>query len=256
MAATEADINLLLETLEALLKKIEPLRRRVDEIEKGQTEAQREYDQKLGQANAEADRLESLKVSMRAPTKGGEVPPPPPPSIGAIPPPPVFEVNVEPGKGPPPPPRESLRTKRKRTLLDYIFYITDEGPEIEKINALMDDDHHDMGDMLEMLAWGPIWKSRTPWETLDDQRQRLEEWRVVLEERFSYWTQECHRLEEDERYSLWKQKSELNENEWQAELDQMLQRQETDNQRLASEVAKLEEQSRAQQAGESEVTNG
>ena len=257
MAVPEAQITELLETLEALLKQIEPLRQRVDEVEQGLAQTQREYDQKLSQANAEADRLEGAKLSALARLNPMKRPPPllPQPINLPTPPPPIIEIIQ--GQGiPPPPPPESPRTKRKRALLDYIFNFTDKGPVIEKINAIVDDDRRELGDMLELLSWGAIWKARTDWETLDEQWQRLDEWRVALEQRVAYWTQESNRLADDQRFSLWQRRSELNEIGWQALLDQMLREQEADNESLASEVVKLEERWRAQQGAALEVNNG
>lgn len=244
MAATEADINALLDTLEALLKQIEPLRRSVHETEKGLEQTQREYDQKLGQANAEADRLEAEKNALKARLNRQNVAPPAPrpPLPEPVAPPAVADIRIEPQLPIPPPPQESLRRKSKRALLDYIFSFTDTGPVIEQIHALVDDDGRDMGEMLELLAWGEIWKTRTRWESIEQQWQRLDEWRVALEQRLAYWTQERRHLADDTRYSLWQRRSELVESEWRALLDDLLSRQETDNKRAATEVAALNEQ--------------
>jgi hypothetical protein len=258
MAVSEVQIEVLLETLEMLLKQIQPLRVRVDEIEKGLAQTQREYEQRLSQANAEADRLEAARLSVLARLNREAAPPPAPlpPIIEPTPPAPIVDLESEPGLLSPAPPPESPRAKRKRTLLDYIFNFTDTGPVIEKINALVDDDRRDMGEMLELLAWGEIWKARTNWETLDEQWQRLDQWRAALEQRVTYWTNEKKHLEDDQRYGLWDRKSELSENQWKDFLDELFRRQEADNARLSNEVAKLEERLRAQQAATLEVNDG
>jgi hypothetical protein len=235
---TELRIAELLDVLEKLLQQIEPLRTRTRQMEKELTEVQQEYEAKLGPANAEADRLEATKLSLQARLNREPAPPPPREAITApTPPPATIETRAEPTMPPPPRPRESLRTARKRALLDFIFNFTDSGPVIEKINAIVDDDRRELGDMLELLTWGEIWKARTDWETLDEQALRLDEWRVALEQRVAYWTEEIKRLEDDPRYSL------------RSELDDLLRSRERKNELLAKEVADLERQWAEQVAG-------
>jgi predicted nucleic acid-binding Zn-ribbon protein len=256
MPVTEAEINELLERLEALLKQIEPLRTRLDTLEKELVQAQREYDEKLGEANAEADRLEAMRISLDARLNRKPLPPPsaPPPGAEPTPPPSTIPIDSDGEILPlPPPPRESLRGKRKRALLDFIFTFTDSGPVIEKINAIVDDERRELGDMLELLTWGEIWKARTEWETLEAQWQRLDEWRVALEQRLSYWKDEYKRLQDN---PVWEQRSELSEQAWQALLDDLLRTQEDENQRVANEVAEMEKEWQAQQIKSNEVNRG
>jgi hypothetical protein len=257
MLVTEAHIAELLKTLEALLKQIAPLRTRVAEIEEGLAQTQREYESKLGQANAEAERLEGLKRSVLArlnPVPEPELPTPPP-TPDPTPPPPL--IKPEPGIAPPQPPPETPRVARKRALLDYIFYFADAGETtvIEKINAIVDDERHDVGDILELLTWGDIWRARPDWETLADQWKRLDGWRAALDQRVTVWQQAIRRLEDNDYYELWKRKSELSTAEWQSFLDQLLQQQEADNKRLADEIAKLEQRWQPQ-ASASGTNNG
>ncbi len=240
MAPTEPLITELLTSLEALLKQIEPLRKRADEIATGLAQTQREYDLKMSAANAEAERLEALKRSlMQRPDERPKAPTSSSRSLDPIPPRQIDVIDSGPVIRPLEPPRESPRTARKRTLLNHIFYFSDAGQNtvIEQINSLLDDEQRDVGDILEMLTWGDIWRARPDWETLEQQQKRLEGWRDALKQRVTYWEKEINRLEQDGFYDLWERRSQLTEAEWHSFLDQMLQDQETDNQRLAREVA-------------------
>ena len=254
---TESQIAELLEILEKLLQQIEPLRAQIKQMEKEFTEVQQEYDAKLGQANAEADRLEASRLSLRARLNRKPAPPPvQEPSPPPVPPPATIDTRPDPTLPPSPPlRRESLRTARKRALLVFIFNFTDSGPAIERINAIVDDDRRELGDMLELLTWGEIWKARTDWETLDEQWLRLDEWRLALEQRVAYWIEENNRLKDDPRYSLWERRSELGPKAWQSALDDLLRRQERDNELLAKDVASLEQQWQAQQHKSPEVND-
>jgi hypothetical protein len=248
LATTERLITELLTSLETLLKQIEPMRKRAEEIATGLAQTQREYELKMSAANAEAERLEALKRSLARSPQPVDPPPPIPPPPAPVPPPPIDVV--DPGViRPPEPPRENPRTARKRTLLDHIFYFSDAGQNtvIEQINSLLDDEQRDVGDILEMLAWGDIWRARADWETLEQQRQRLYGWHDALKQRLTYWEQEINSLERDDFYELWERRSELTEPQWQSFLDQLLQEQEAENQRLAREVAAIESGAQAEQ---------
>lgn len=254
---TESQIAELLKTLEKLLQQIEPLRAQIKQMEKEFTEVQQEYDAKLGKANAEADSLHASWISLDA--RLNRKPAPPPPSeervTDPVPPPATLDAGAEPAMSPLPPPRESLRTARKRALLDYIFNFTDSGPVIERINAIVDDERRELGDMLELLTWGEIWKARTDWETIDEQWARLDEWRTALEQRVAYWIGENNRLKEDPRYSLWERRSELDPAAWQAALDDLRRHQEIENERLAAKIASKEQEWQARQNKSPEVND-
>ena len=110
-----------------------------------------------------------------------------------------------------------------------------------------------MGELLELLAWGPIWEARTSWESLDEQWQRLDEWRVALEQRLAYWTQESTRLA---NHPLWQRRSESSESEWQSMLEDLLNRQLADNRRVEDEIAELTVEWQAAQAKAAEKNHG
>jgi hypothetical protein len=88
---------------------------------------------------------------------------------------------------------------------------------------------------------------------LEAQWQRLDEWRVALEQRLSYWKDEYKRLQDN---PVWEQRSELSEQAWQALLDDLLRTQEDENQRVANEVAEMEKEWQAQQIKSNEVNRG
>jgi len=253
--ATETDINLLLAPLEALLKQVRALTTEVERIATTLEQAEREYSQKLDGAIAEADRLEGEKRSLIARLNRAEAPGPlaPPPAderagIEPVPPPPLTDTTIK----LPAPPREKPERQRKRALADFIFNFSDSGSVIEKINALVDDDARDIGEMLELIEWGQIWKERTKWESDSEQFTRLEEWRVALEHRLAFLTEKKSLLENN---SLWEERSRSDE-EWQSFLDEILQQRKAENERTVIEIGKLEEQWQARREAALEVNNG
>jgi hypothetical protein len=135
-------------------------------------------------------------------------------------------------------------------LADHIYSCLNQEQEevvMQVVNAILADESKDIGDMLEALAWGGIWKVRTDWESLEDQYSRLTEWRAALEVRLNYWRAEIHRLESESRYTLWEVKRQ-SEAQWQALLADLEQKQAAENALLAHEVAVLEQQLQANTA--------
>jgi hypothetical protein len=255
MAKTEADVNTLLKKLEALCLQIKTLRENVSETAKGIAQTQQEVDLKLSQAQAEGDRLNSERSALLARLKpeelrGGD--PPPEAPVEPVARPVVPDFGAEPRVKLAPVPLESLRRKSKRALVDFLYFF-DPGPVIEQITPLVDDEGREVGEILELLAWGPIWEARTSWESPDLQWQRLDEWRVALEQRLAYWTEERVRVA---NHSLWQQRSESSESEWQLMLEQLLSSQLADNQRVAAEIAKLDAQWQEVQAKTAEKNHG
>lgn len=245
----EARVGKILTEIESLLSQIVSLRRQVKEIEAGLAETQRDYDKKLAQVNAEADKLESLKSSLLARSKSVPIPAPSLPD-GVNPPSQVIEAKTEqPTAIPPAPLRESDTARRKRNLLDHIDYFTDEeqADVIGRIHALAKDEQRGVGDILELLKWGNIWQARPDWETLEEQEDRLKGWHGILQERLNYWQREVQRISQDQRYSLWQRKKALSGDEWQSFLAQLAQQQERDNEQLRRKVAELELLWQAQQ---------
>jgi len=252
MPATETEINVLLEKLEMLLSEVKALSAAIDRIATMLEQAEREYELKLGDVMAEADRLDAEKHGLLSRLNRAEAPGPMPPrAVEPVAPPALVEVASPAIKLPPSLPENPTR-KRKRALADFIFNFNDSGPVIEKINALVDDDARDIGEMLELMEWGQIWKERTSWETFDEQRQRLEEWHIALEERRSFLTEKKNRLEEN---SLWNRRSK-SEEDWQSFLDEMLQQRKAENERAAREIEKLEQQWKSGLAERLETNDG
>jgi hypothetical protein len=242
-------VRKILADIESLLSQIVSLRRQVNEIEAGLAETKRDYDKKLAQVNAEADKLESLKHSLLARSKSIPIPAPPL-HDGVIPPPQGIEAKTEqPTEIQPLPLRESDTARRKRRLLDHIDYFTDEGQAdvIGRIHAFAKDERRGVGDILELLKWGSIWQARPDWETLEEQEDRLKGWRGILQERLDYWQRELQRISQDQRHSLWQRKKALSGDEWQSFLQQLAKQQEWDNEQLRRKVAELEHLRQAQQ---------
>jgi hypothetical protein len=242
MAVTQDQIDDLLGTMEALWRQITPLRQRAVELEAGLTSVQRDYDHEVGQANIKADRLRARKASLQAALARKPPPPPTPPPPPPRRPPPVKEI--KPGAILPPPPPEDPRDVRKRALADHIYYFLDSDQEevIQIIHAVLDDDQRDVGDMLELLPWGEIWKAHADWETLEDQYLRLDQWRSALENRVAYWQRVVRQLETDPRQGLLREMKERSREDWLAFLKKLAGQQEEENERLARQVRVLEEQ--------------
>ena len=247
MATTQMQIDNCLTALEVLLEQIKPLRQRVAEVEKGLAQAQRDYDQKMSKLNAEAERLEGLKISRMA-RLAPEINPHPPPQVAPAelkPTPPEEVISIMPTADTPPspPPTESPRAVQKRSLARYIRYFLDSNQDavMQVINAVLVDDQRGMGDMLEVLSWGDIWKARAAWETLENQYDRLNEWHQVLEERLAYWQREMRKQESDSRYYLWQKMHGSSQEEWLAFLDDLARQAEAENAQLAHEVEVLEQ---------------
>ncbi len=250
MVDIETQIIEILNNLKELLEQITWLRQHADELDRGLIEAQRDYDQKIGPLNTEADRLEALKLSLRArlarrpspaaqPAKSDDAPSTPKPVITT--------------ETPPPPPPKDPRAKRKRELADYIgYFIADESREtiMQVINAILADEQRDVGDMLELLSWGNIWTASADWETPVEQYKRLNDWNQILADRLVYWQERIHGLEKSSYYSLWQQKQSLSQAEWLANLDEMGRQQAANNANLSREVDFLEQQLARQAAVE------
>src|SRR6266700_2800392 len=237
MATTQMQIDNLLTALKALLEQIQPLRQRVAEVD----QIQREYYQRMSKLDAEADRLNRLKISLMDRLAGIKPPlretePTPAESQPTLP---EEVINITPklGTPPPPPPTESPRAARKRSLARHIYYFLDsqQGAVMQVINAVLVDDRRDVGDMLEALTWGDIWTVRADWETLENQYDRLNEWHQVLEERVDYWQREIRKQENDKRYRIWQKMQERSQEEWLDFLDDLARQAEAENAELAHE---------------------
>src|SRR5262249_46497087 len=134
-------------------------------------------------------------------------------------------------------------------LADHIFYFMDTSQlaDMEIINAVLSDDQRDVGDMLELLTWGDIWKSRPDWETFEQQLERLLSWQVALEDRLGFWHQEVRRLESDPNYGLVRIMTSDSREAWQSHLDDLVRQQSEENRQLAEEISILEERLQEQQ---------
>lgn len=258
MIVTQTRIDEILTTLKALREQIEVLKARVAELmatemEAALAQAHEEYEARLKPFNEEASRLRNeravlqMRLSQLAANPATVGPrPAESPDIAAPEPVPTFE-NPE---APLPPPPPDPRGERKRKLADYIYIFLPQEQEeavMQVINAILVDENKDIGDILEALAWGDIWSTRAGDESLEAQYARLNEWCVALEGRVTYWKTRVQSLESESRYDLWKVKKQ-GEAQWQALLEDLIQKQTTENERLAHEVTVLEQQLQANTA--------
>jgi hypothetical protein len=259
MPVTDDEISGLKTQLESLVGKIKPLRERSAILEAQLAQAQRDYDRELGVLNAEAIRLSGRKTALRAALAGNDTHRPMPilpPDPGPTPPPPV----IDPGPHPSPVPlaqREDPREARKRALWKHLYEVMDPDqpdpdPEkiqtIQAIHAMVRDDQRDVGDMLEVLAWGDVWKVRGEWETVEEQARRLDEWRTALQQRLKFWEQAVGRLEKDPRQGLLNEMQKGSQQQWLAYLKKLAGQQQTENESLRHEVTELENEWRLKQA--------
>jgi hypothetical protein len=248
MSITQPQIDELLATLRSTIELIAPLRHHAGEISRELSQVKREYDQRMRDVNAQADQLEVRRDALRARLAHRLAPEAAPgPSAPEPVPPEAVPDLLEPGFPLPPPLPEDPRAARKRALADHIEYFMDgsQGTDMQVINAVLVDERCDVGDMLEILAWGTIWTSRAEWERLEDQHERLAGWRQALDERLAFWQHEIRRLENDSGYALLRQHQRLAADEWLAYLDDLARQQEIENARLAGEVAVLQQALRA-----------
>ena len=234
-------IEHVLRNLKALVEDITHRREKVESLQAELIEVQRDYNDKLGYLNAEAEKLESRRAFLSAQIAGRNpsAPSAQPKSSGPAQPPPTGGAHFS--ESPPPPLTEDPRAVRKRSLADHIYYFLESSqtPIMQEINAAIADDRQDVGDMLERLAWGEIWSARADWETLDDHLARVQGWNRALEDRLSYWQQIMRNVEDDPRHGLLEKMKESNREEWLAFLDSMARNQEMENARLARELGVL-----------------
>jgi hypothetical protein len=246
MPTTQAQINALLKELEKLLGEISSLRQQAMDIERELAVTNKDYEDRLGQANAESDRLEARKHALELLLRENPLP------AKALPvssPEPTQEIreavtsSVVSRPAPPAPPPPNPRHKRKSALLDFIYYFSDnEGSTgVEQLNALLHDPQRDMGDILELLTWGDIWKAKYEWESLDEQQLRLGGWQAALTTRRDYWERRLQQPRNALDVFHRKRRSQSRE-EWLSFLEDLARRQEAQNRELAEEVAALERQ--------------
>jgi hypothetical protein len=154
---------------------------------------------------------------------------------------------------------ENPREARKRALWNHLYYFLDTGemdqdPQrvkaIQALHGMVNDERRDIGEMLEVLAWGDIWKERAEWESLDDQARWMQDWCAALEQRLKYWEQTVSRMELDRRQKLLKEKQKRTQQEWLTYLGWLADQQQQENLRLARDVQILEDEWRARQATE------
>ncbi|MFO1432830.1 MAG: hypothetical protein U1F76_22375 [Candidatus Competibacteraceae bacterium] len=248
MIITQDQINNLLAILKGLLNLIMPLRQQVSELELGLTQVQRDYECQMSSINAEADRLETLIISLRSRLAGRKAP-----KVSSDNKPyskDVPKIQSLPEKSEPirvempPPPPEDPRIKRKRALADHIFYFMDGDQKtlMEEINVALSDSQQDVGNMLERLTWGDIWTVRAAWESLEDQYVRLDGWREALDERRAYWQTRLSGIEGDPNYHLLIKMREMGQEAWLSDLNKLAQDRQADNAKLVQEVALLEQE--------------
>ncbi len=227
MATIQDHIDLVLETIQGLLGQIEKLSKRAVAIEVGIAEALQAYNEKLGMLNSKADELKRQAASL-----GYELNP----NQGHIEPKPIARETENQQKHSP------LQPKPEETMA--------ETPLQKGVNAMVADRRRDVGDILEILPWGPIWRLRTDGETLEEQLKRLNGWQDALEGRLAFWQGEVLRLESDKSYDLWQEMQTSSPERWLIYLDELASSQTAENARLEHAVAVLERELQARKRGE------
>jgi hypothetical protein len=251
---TEKQIQEILLGLKELLERIDLLRQKSVDIEQGLTETKRRYDERLGDLNAEEERLRVLSYSLRArlqekpvnnsltttyspPDMFSPEPVEPPPPVG--PDPSLQNLYSK---------SDEIRRHRKQKIADHIYYFIDPSQEnvLKVINSMLVSESADVGEMLERIIWGPIWSERADWETLDDQYQRLSEWQQSLRDRMTYREAIIYNLERDTCYALWLEWIK-GEDQWNQFLEELVRKQQAENERLIHEVSVLEAELQSRQ---------
>ncbi len=244
MADIQIRIDEVLNTLNTLLGRVCLMRQQFEALEKDLSEVRRDYNQKLGILNDEAFSLETRRNSLRTRISGRSEPQfPKLPMHQELPKPPknILEPSPLPNYLPPKDPRAD----RKRALADHIeYFVSSENREnvMQVVNAVLEDEKRDLGDMLELITWGDIWTARSVWETLDEQYKRLQNWALALEERLTYWDGQIRGLENDSLYDLMQEMKSRSHSDWIAYLDILARRQAEKNKNLKNEIAFLEQQ--------------
>lgn len=247
MSDIQAKINLLLEKLKISLDKIGELRTLANDLENDLTEVQHDYELKLGSLNIEATQLERLIIILRASLarkpvsvrESEQISPPP------VPPPELIEDDSSEPK-PLPPPEKDPRASRKRALADHVmsFVPNDEMETVlQVVNAILDDEQRDVGDMLELIPWGVIWTARAEaWETPEMQFDRLQGWNQELQARLTYWEGQIQRLKKDERDGLLQEMRVRSHSDWLAYLEGLASKQAEQNKEMRQEIVFLQQQ--------------
>lgn len=249
MATMQDHIDLVLATIQGLLEQIADLSKRAVAIEDGIAEAQQAYNEKLGLLNSKADELRKREAYLRYELKPKE-----PIEPKATDP---ERVNQQEGTAQQTEPaRETIaetslqkdpRDQRKRDLADYILDLIGDEQQVvmERVNAMVADRGRDVGDILEILPWGPIWRLRTDGETLEEQLERLNGWQSALEGRLAFWQGAVFRLESDDSYDLWQEMQTRSPEGWLIYLGELARSQEAENARSEHVVAMLEKELQA-----------
>lgn len=250
MLYTSQHVTNLLDNLKALLDQITPLRHEIMRLEADMAQVRRDYEQRLGTLNNDFAQLKAreryLRLSLAAKSPSQDAAE----SNEALTDPALSQIDASDPEAELEIPDVSLpaedpRMSRKRALADHIeYFISDSDREVvmHTINAVLADEERDMGDMLELLAWGDIWSASAPWETVDDQYTRLESWREELKGRVIYWRDALQRLQSDDLYHLWEKWHTSSDEEWSGYLEELAQQQIENNDKLAHAVSILEEQ--------------
>lgn len=255
MPASQIQLDDLLQELNNLHDEILYFRQQALDLDAGLASVWRDYIQHLGEVNAEAERLKSLQSVLKSQLSSRPIialPTADVPLPAADPPMAEFDNRLLDNLELIPPALQAdPRDAQKRALADHIEYFisdSDREPVMQVINAILSDDTRDLADMLEAMAWGPIWMARADWETLEDQYARLVEWQHSLKNRRVHWQGEIHRLKNDGRYSLLQECQVRTREQWMTYLAQMARDQQEEVNELAREVAILEGQWQLRQA--------
>jgi len=109
---------------------------------------------------------------------------------------------------------EDPDTVAKDILIEHAYRVLDpmvnpkDAQEIGRLQGLVSNPATTLGEVLETLPWGAIWKQKGQQETLADQWQRLCTWEQALQNQLALLEKGEERLRRDPRYGLWERRRE------------------------------------------------
>ncbi|HMA37498.1 MAG TPA: hypothetical protein VKY74_23800 [Chloroflexia bacterium] len=254
MPPIEDEITALLTSIQGTLAAIAPLRQRAEEASAGLAQVEQEYAAHVGAANAQAAQVQAAIDGLLARLRRRPAPLPLPalaPPVEVAPLPLVIDRTPTPTLVATP--VADLRAAQKLKLVDHIWNFVGAEQRVvrQTINGLLADQRCEIGDILELLPWGPVWTApEDAWETPAAQQVRLQEWLGALEKRLAAWQQKVRELERHPNYELWLVRKTSRRAHWLAFLDDLAAQQTAKNADLAHKLAGLEAQWQAHQAEE------
>jgi hypothetical protein len=248
-----AEIADTLVRIEELLGKIAPLRQKAAATIQALDQTQSEYEEVVGPSDRESIRLEAAIAHARRLLAGAAVHR----AVEAV------EEDTEPGRpatvtpprgweaSPEQIPETDVQAVRKRSIADHVLYFAagENDPVVVLMNSMLTKPEQGAGEMLELIAWGDIWKAAADWESEAERLDRLRLWQRELESRLDYWNGQIHLLARDSRHALMVRKLKLTRARWRAYLSEIAREQELDNAQRGNELDVLEAECVRRQGG-------